>query len=181
MPAGWRFLSGHLRISRLLSNPQIDSYDPNILLLSFVRDPVDRLISLFNYKLNNPTHQPEESARARRIGAARFMLQQEANVQTAYLTDGVPSDIAWRVMIAPVELLREACAAAIESSTGHAPVVRQFPTRNASVGRAGGSITRSDLDPQVLDELAERHARDVALYRSALAAGGLNELPDGAQ
>lgn len=182
LPPGWRFLSGHLRLSRLLSNPGIDPADPDMLLLSFLRDPVDRLISLYNYVLSNPRLVPEESARAQRIGPERFIRQQEANAQTAYLAHPAPADIAWQIMIAPVERAAETCGQALRRVTGKPVPDAALPRRNVSSGTdTPGTITRSDLDPQLLEALHERHARDLALYRAAVAGGCLTALPGGAK
>lgn len=173
----WKFLTGHIRISRLLSNPHIDPSDTEIVLLSFVRDPIERLVSLYNYVLTQPKHQPKNHELAMNLGPIEYIRQQDENLQSDFLSRN-GENIAWKIMIAPVTRVAPACNQAIEATTGKPPKNMTFPVRNVSAGRAAGTISKNDLPSDFIAELYERNARDKELFNTAQSTGLVTKLPD---
>lgn len=84
LPKDWKFIAGHLSVSQYLSHPDIQADDEDILLLSFLRDPVDRMVSVYNYMVSQKNHPHYEKMQS--VNPAGFMKGIGANLQSEFLT-----------------------------------------------------------------------------------------------
>lgn len=175
VPENWDFIYGHVTVQQILSNPAIDREDDNILLLSFVRDPVDRLLSEYNYIASTKTHP--RHAECITTPADEFfaqMWQTAPNIHYRYLN--CTRNLKWNFVVAMNSQVPKACKFAYENLTGAEIDSARFDQRlNVTkdfdeIGRAS-KLRSSDLSETQLAEIRELHHLDVALVNAVKEEG----------
>jgi len=178
----WRFLSGHVPFRFLSGNPKIDIQAKDILLLTFIRDPIDRLISLYNYVALNPKHPQCEEVRAQ--DGLDYVSAFGGNTQTNFILppEGMPRP-DWKYIIAPVDNVETTCQRVIQLMTGRdVPTEAFVKKQNVTSDRQADfpdfkRLRREDIPQEQLGALLNKHAKDITLYEAAKAAGHLEHLP----
>jgi hypothetical protein len=149
---------GHLQMTHLAANTAVMDRRP--VMHTVVRDPIDRLISLYNFVAAYPGHPARADALA--MGAERWILSRPGDYQCGFLGIGT----VWPDMDAALEAVT---VWPLESS------LARFEAYFASIGRPVGPLERRNVTRErfadarliaradlaaILPELEERHARD---------------------
>lgn len=181
LPEDWQFLVGHIHIGTLLTNPGLrDSAEPTIMLSS-VRDPIDRMVSLYNFIANRPRHPEHDLVQTMEI--QDFIAECPANAQLRYLRppDGAyPS--TWQIHIVPIDRVDEAAAEITGEVTGKMVSREAFSERHNVTAKLAGDKaatlkTRQDLPETFIAQMYDRHDRDRALYQEARQTERIAQLP----
>jgi hypothetical protein len=90
LPHDWLLLTGHLKVSDLLANPEVQQNDTEIVLFSILRDPIDRIISLYNYARSTPHHPKFDAMQG--VAFESFLIRHRANAQSEWLK--IPDGLA---------------------------------------------------------------------------------------
>jgi len=163
---------GHLSVQEFLKNPAASEAfeEQSALIVASVRDPVDRIISLYNYIMVNEFHPSHQLLK--NIKFDEFALTQPSNQQVSYLS-GADQDV-FELMARPNFRIT-----ALENS------VRFFATlfseeygqywdatpRNETRPKVGQSlVTRGQIDLALDKELIVRNAHDLQLYNQVRQA-----------
>ena len=174
IPPDWRYMHGHIPVRYFLEHAGLDHAAEDIVLMSFVRDPIDRLVSLYNYVCSNPLHLRHETVR--QMDRRDFILENQGNEQSDFLAAAGVSP-AWKVLISAVDDLMPSCSE-VASELFH----REVPPE--AFGKRENMTTdflrnvpdfrpmkRSDIPADLLGELKQRHSNDLALYRILKTCG----------
>lgn len=178
----WNFLAGHVTLEAFLQHPGVSRSDSGIMFFSFVRDPIDRLVSLVNFTYVNAGHsQHQKAAQHSPVDYLLHVSKRQANLQSTYLrlSGDMPS---WRFRIATVRNIDETCAEAIGWVAGVPPPRLGVPRANVTSRRAmkfpgHALLTKEALSRETLRTLQEENALDIALYEEVATAGVLHHLP----
>ena len=176
LPENWAFIGGHIQLRYLMDNEALDLNDPETVLLSFVRDPVDRILSLYNFIRVTPRHRLHNEVRS--MSAVDFLMSEPANVHMDFLTPkGARPEC--RVLLAAVDHLAETGAELASELMGQDIGIESFQKRHNEGRREEGvtPLTRADLSDAVLQKLKQRHAEDAALYQKLYEGGPMRSLP----
>ncbi len=176
LPDDWAFIGGHIQLRYLMEHGELDLDDPETVFLSFVRDPIDRLVSLYNFIRVTPRHRLHDEVRA--MSAEDFLMSEPANVHLDFLTpDGASPKC--KVLLAAVDHLAETGAELASELTGQDIGVEAFQKRHNEGRRDEGvtPLTRADLSGEALQKLKQRHAEDAALYQKLCEGRPMKSLP----
>lgn len=176
LPENWAFIGGHIQLRYLIDNENLDLNDPDTVLLSYVRDPVDRMISLYNFIRVKPRHRLHDEVNG--MSAEDFLMSEPANAHMDFLTpEGARPEC--RVLLAAVDHLAETGAELASELMGREIGVEAFQKRHNEGRREEGvtPFTRADLSDAVLQKLKQRHAEDAALYQKLYEGGPMRSLP----
>lgn len=174
LPKDWGFLSGHLSVEQFLAHPDLREDDEEIILLSFVRQPVDRLISVFNYMSTQKNHPLYDKLQG--VDPFGFMKGIQANLQSNMLKPPQGSTLRWHPVIAPVEHMTMACAYAVSLATGQLVPPQEFEKRfnvTADPGRDKAKLDKKNVPETFTKAMQDRHAADFALYTASRQHGWL--------
>ncbi len=181
LPGDWKYLSGHVPMRYLTENPQIDVEAKDLLFLTVIRDPIDRLISWYNYVALNPAHQLHEQVRA--SDGIEYVRSMEANAQTGFLKPHDGTVPKWRYIIASIDNI-EPTSAEIVKIMVQRDVPKQVFERKRNMTKDRHAdfpdftpLSKDDFPDQLLKELHRKHAEDMALYETVRKAGHLDYLP----
>lgn len=163
---------GHLTARALLSNPFFEAFaERDISVHSVVRDPIDRLISNYNFIVFNPKHP--RHAEFQNISGRKVVMDYEANSQYAFLGGGT-------VFSSPDEICQAFKVISLDRSISYfsdyfksriAEVSKHAAKANVTSVRfpdsKGKLLSRSMFTESDLDELSEKHSVDVRLLEIA--------------
>lgn len=158
---------GHLPFSTMLENKhaRILYEQDKLKMVTIVRDPIDRIISLLNYVKANKNHPGH--TRANQLDPFVFMFKHTENMQHKFLrvseTESIES-ICKRIAVFPLEDSEQGIRCWMEKATNLSikPVekanvtARQFPDSKP--------LLREELNPSQIAALEEKHFRDYELY-----------------
>jgi hypothetical protein len=157
---------GHLPVKVFLKNATANYLFKNnkIKIITSVRDPLERLISQYNYMRvyeKHPGHTKHLSTTL-----SDYLLSQVGNQQVSFLSFGDEISID-DFELFPIETAVENFAAFLENETGK--YIDRVNPRNRSSDMAGEHTLSSvdDLSNDVILELQEKHLKDLALYHLA--------------
>lgn len=165
---GWRAASGHLRPAHMAKLRQAV---PQLRPFTFLRDPVDRVVSEFRYT-RTPSQPGHEGYIARYPTIGSFvedpqhqdrMMHFLAPGQAATQEDAIERVLKRYVFIGTVEALSP-CFSFLSALEGHPKV----PVARANVTR-GAEDNAVDLTPDLAEMIRTLNARDVALYAAVTA------------
>ncbi|MDR7125688.1 sulfotransferase family 2 domain-containing protein [Pseudotabrizicola sp. 4114] len=152
---------GHLQVRHMIQHP--DALALNPVLHSVIRDPIDRLISLWNFIRVYPSHRLH--AKAKQTTGVQFVMSQAQNQQAGFLGlgklfDGVP-DIIDRVTCVPLEHSVDYFSAYFSDRVP--PTTERIKITNTTPQKKEFSINRDSFSEAQLSELLDRHATDLEL------------------
>jgi hypothetical protein len=172
VPKDWRLLTGHLKARDFLANPHIAPTDSEIIFFSVVRDPIDRMLSLYSYVRTTPKH-PAFTA-MQNVRVEQFLLKQPANYQSDWLD--LPVSLNWTVIVTDVAHLRSGlCMLAHVSGIGDVAISeRHLKVYNATAKLDTGVplVSRAELAAGHVQCLQARHERDYRLLDLIAQARG---------
>lgn len=181
IPPAWDFIYGHATLAQFLRNPALDPADAGITCLSFLRDPVDRCLSVYNYIATTPSHRLHAACTAAEpMAFFRRIAERDVNVQHRYLSCG-PA-LAWSFLVAPSDRVGPTCAEAFAQVGGRDLGADFFDRRfnvtadYATIGSAH-RLTREMLGPAEIEAVYARHDLDRRLFDIVQAAGVLRRNP----
>lgn len=177
----WQLMVGHIHIDMLLTNRGLRNSSSPTVFFSCLRDPVDRMISLFNFVRHRIGHPDRE--KVQNMSLQDFISSCIENLQTKYLTppaDGYPRE--WEIYIAPIGRIDEAAAEVTQRVVMQGVRVKPFSERrNVTANLVRESTTklakRDDLSESFIAETYEKHALDKELYEKAKKEKWLTRLP----
>lgn len=181
LPAENTILTGHIPFDCIAGQKS------RFRIFTMLRDPVDRLVSEYNHAATAPHHYLHEHVRDDRISfrdycLSNFVLTAD-NIQTRFLAgcNGTRDfgevtqtdyDEAWRNLIALDAFgLQERFAdslSLIAWAFGWAPETLSLDR----IGHRNKRVYRKDLDPQLVADIQDKNALDMALYSAAAAEFG---------
>lgn len=169
VPEDWVLLIGHLRPRAIRANPAVAPEDDGIVFFAVLRDPVERILSLFNHVPANPD-QPSH-AQMQAVPPEAFTLAQPQDYQTDRLA--TLREKAWQAVSTEVGSLPAGLAALAEvAALPDAEAVAAVNLQVNMTPPSPGAVTRNDLPPQRIEAVPARHARDRALLDAVGASGG---------
>jgi len=166
---------GHLPFKQALKNRCIRTlYEKGIVqAVSVVRDPLDRVVSLFNYMRANKSH-PGHS-RVREFELEKFAFNQRANFQTAFLRahDGESVEsICSRMYVFPIEQSELRVRQWLEETISQ----RVNPVRKANITvdafPDSTQVKSIELNPHQVSAFTQKHYQDYELYNLSKRAHG---------
>lgn len=177
IPSDWSFCYGHITINQFLTNPALDPEDENIVLLSFVRDPVDRLISTYNFislKNDHPLHA--ECVASKSVDFFYKLSQINANLQFNYLN--CSSDLKWKFVVAASNRVAQTCAETFELVTSSRLDGNFFERKFNITGELPSStkahsISRAQFSADEIRALYDMHSLDQRIYDAVSSSGVL--------
>lgn len=162
---GISIVAGHLPVARFLENPfaskLFDSGDVEII--SSVRDPVDRLVSLRNYILVRPKHPGFEKVSA--MSEEDFFLSEPKNFQYEYLKPALGNKLYIYPIEKSVGAFSQKLASYFKRSIESVPIANK-----ASKASMEGFSKRENLDEKLVNWLYANHSKDSMLYDQARVA-----------
>lgn len=181
LPNRWGVIAGHIPVMRLIQNRVLMTETMPITLFASVRDPIDRMISLYNFVRTNPKHPDFDEAG--KSDPVRYLMKIAANPMFNFL--GVPAGSTtpnWNIRIVPIGRVGET-AAALTEVVIKGPVNKDDfrERRNVTAMRQEGKkalpmLMRDALPESIIGELNDKHRLDVALYQ-AVVKRDLTKLP----
>lgn len=162
---------GHLNLHHFLANLEVRSYKGEFIVHSVVRDPIDRLISYYNFVRFNKSH-PEHNV-CRDMDGVVFAMRSSPNIQAKYLGVGQQFSTAKQVtrsinlicLEKSIERMRDYftsyCGEAISS------VERANVTSQNFVRKGDKMLSRRDFSSSQIMELMDKHAVDLELYEAS--------------
>jgi hypothetical protein len=158
---------GHLLFRKMLVNKFAkELYTQNTLnVVTVVRNPIDRILSLFNYVNANEDHPHHK--RIKEVDPFQFVLNQPSNIQhkflQAYGNESVES-ICNRISIFPIEDSTKLVTEWIANKTGQTarPVRKLNVTADAFPDFI--PFKRSALSPSQVATFEQKHQQDYELY-----------------
>lgn len=168
IPDNWSFIYGHIKAADLSLNPHLHHHPNNILFMSFLRDPLDRLISTYNYIATTHSHPLHaECVASEPMHFFDRMSEQQRNLQYRYLS--CRPDIGWRFVVATSDRVGETCAAAfkdvsrIELDAQFFDSKMNVTKRFTHVGNAQ-RLSRSSFDERKIAALYSYHDKDAEMF-----------------
>jgi hypothetical protein len=163
VPPGTRFIHGHFLADAF------DGLFPDRRLLTWVRHPVDRLVSNYHHFLRSPDMRDDccRALHERRLSLRQFAdLEWMQNETSRYLANKPVGDFSF---VGIAERFDESVGRFCQAFGFRSPA--RIPRENLNPERKG---ERYDLAPGDFAHIAERNAADLAWYEEAserLAAG----------
>lgn len=162
---------GHINVRTAMKNKQMEEYQETgrLLIISAVRDPVDRMISLFNFMRVNKRH-PSHSyfVDLGLEGFVSFCKINQVNFQYHFLkksdTDTV-SDILNNIIVFSLSDSIKGFSSTLSLISGLPEI--QYKKTNVTSERSCGSTVlykKSDLPPALLAEIVKANNLDYELY-----------------
>lgn len=181
VPEDWHFIYGHAMLHQLLRNKALDPASPDITCLSFLRDPIDRCISVYNYiatTVSHPLHKKCVSSDPQDF--FDMICTRDKNIQYRYLE--CSKDIKWDFLIAASNRVGKTCAEAFEHVTGHDLGVNFFDkkfnvTKKFDTAGAARRISRDQLIPEKIDAHYAMHDLDLRLFEMVRDQGVMRTNP----
>jgi hypothetical protein len=162
---------GHLRVEQFFENPNIDTFltKKGLKTVTIIREPISRLISLYNYMAvckEHPSHEKIKNTKA-----INFLLSHPENFQFNFLrrsTESTIDNISRDVRLVSLESSVEVFARLLFEATGIK--VKKIPPQNvtSNLDRKFRYFSKSDLSSSEIDLLSKKHSLDIELYKKAL-------------
>jgi hypothetical protein len=165
---------GHLNVSLALTDSKLYELDKakKLLILSSVRDPIDRIISLFNYIRAEPMHPNYSKMKNKGYDDfLQFCRQQTANFQFNYLRKSIEDTVE--------NIINESLVFSLEDSIkGFSKTLsilsgideKIYERTNVTADKVSDgfiSYSREDIPQALLQELQEKNSIDTELYQKA--------------
>jgi len=165
---------GHLPVGSFMENPFGKSlFDRGqVDIITSVRHPFERMVSLYNYLSYNSEHPHHE--RIKKTPLANFVKYQPANYQFEYLKADcfkTPKDILKSLKVFSMEKSIEGFGKYF--SERHNFIAGKVEVQNTSKTHAGSRrlYKVEDIPRDILLELNDKHELDLELYESAKRYG----------
>lgn len=159
---------GHLPVRQFFSNSF--AQDCQITIITSVREPISRIVSLYNFVCCNPRHPDHEKMLD--VEPRTFLRNQPANVQFHFLArddkQGI-DEIFETTVIAPMERSIRVFCSYLDQENRLAE--ESFRIKNRTVDRASDGqrlFEIQDLDDRDIEYLRARHSIDHEIYQRAL-------------
>lgn len=169
----FRAVAGHLSMEQIISHPEIFQMrsDNKPIIFTSVRDPIDRMISVFNFALGTKEHPKHDAAQS--SDAFEFLMNLPENYQSERLGFGdifgdLPALFS-NVNCLPLDRSTQMLKQYLEQSQGK-PIGEQSPknvTSQRYPGLANRFVNRDSFSLEQLERLQERHRKDITLYTAA--------------
>lgn len=167
-----RAVVGHLPVSKFMENQHaFQAYERGrVHIFTSVRDPIDRIISLYNYVKFFPKHPAYETMQ--QVEAIDFIMRQVPNYQMNYIKphrEAGLDEVFDCMEVAALEMSIETLGGFLQKHFGRR--LEPLGIRNKSEMHANGQtlLRREHLPDDVIQNLNQRHAIDLELYRRARA------------
>lgn len=181
LPRNWDFIYGHATMEQFLKNAKLDPADKGITCLSFLRDPIDRCISVYNYIATTPTHRLHKQCLASEPQSfLRMIVVRDRNLQHRYLA--CRADVKWTFLIASSNRVGQTCAEAFERVTGK-DLGKDFfdkkfnVTKKFSQEGQAQRMSRDSLDAKLLAEYYDLNDLDRRMFELVSDRGVMHENP----
>lgn len=158
---------GHLNMSQFLMNTYTRSEfeKGNVRILTSVRDPIERIISLYNYISLYKKHPKHKSVKS--TSPIDFIMEQPANFSFHFLKPKVKStldDIYGIMDIFPIE--KSIHQLTIFFARNYNIEIGHLEVKNKSINLTNGEkvICLDDIPRDALENLQKKHSIDLELY-----------------
>ncbi|BBO26357.1 hypothetical protein AltI4_07450 [Alteromonas sp. I4] len=162
---------GHLTFEEFLSVGSLNKMYLNgdIKVLSSVRDPIDRLISLYNYVCVNSKHPNHLHMRS--LNPLEFIKSQKANFQFEYLTveTGEGRVFAENMLLYPLSSSIDMFKQDLEQLTGKSLKSPNLMNKTANFDSEFELFDKNQIPDVELQKLKEKHSRDYEMLENALS------------
>lgn len=169
--AGKKAVVGHLPLAKFLLNASMRDLDEKgvVTVVSVVRDPIDRCISLYNYLASNEKHPSHE--RFKNANPITFILNCPSNHQYNFLNANCASRRIW---VAQTETSREFMQKRLLETGGRNVPISDIRNVTSDLAKNTPLFGRGDIPRDVMGRLKDRHSTDMMLYD---LAGATNDTP----
>lgn len=164
---GMSAVVGHLSLRNFFANNYARNQfeNGNVKILTSVRNPIERIISLYNFIVFNERHPDYEVTK--KISLVDFAINQPANFQYNFLRPDDKSTLnrIFEIMdVFPVEKSIDGFSKYFEETRDI--IIEGLEIQNRSIDRAKGGklLSCNDLPRDVVFELKEKHKIDFNLY-----------------
>ena len=161
---------GHLSVSQFLTNSYARSEfeKGNVKVLTSVREPIQRLVSLYNYIFYNKNHRRHK--KIQNVSPIDFIMQEPANYQFNFLKpkpESTLNDIYEIMEIFPIEKSLDRLT--VFFAKNYNIKIGHLEVENKSIDWANGKklICLDDLPRDALKDLQKKHQKDLDLYHRA--------------
>jgi hypothetical protein len=163
----YRAIFGHLTVRQFLANPAMrEKFDcEQVQILTTVREPVERFISLYNYMLRNEAHPGHKQILS--IDPVDFLKSQHANQQFEYLKHSSSSridDVFSRSTPFPMEFSITAITEYFSLTYNITLESLQIKNRSTDFPSRLGFLAESLVDPETIASIREANYYDSELY-----------------
>jgi hypothetical protein len=162
---------GHLKIKQFLKNNYMkkEFEKGHVKIITSVRDPIDRLISMYNYIYYNSRHPKHDEIQ--NIKYEDFVLSQPRNGQYSFLEMEPSLDIDSlfeTVVIFPIENSIKGFTKVLNNYSG--VDIGKLEVKNRSLKWANGNrlFRKEDLGSEALKELSRKHHIDFKIYYKSI-------------
>jgi len=170
---GIKAITGHLPVNLFFENQYAKAAfeSGDIKIITAVRNPIDRVISLYNYVSHNRKH-PNHLVMKNK-SPIEFITEQKLNFQYNFLkfpnSDGLDA-IFESITVFSIENSIAEFANFFQQELNFD--VGRTEIKNTTVSIAGGRklFSMNDIPVEVLKQLEEKHYLDMSLYRHAKSA-----------
>lgn len=169
--AGRSVVAGHLPLSKFLKNKFTRKLYENdsLRIITSVRNPIERLISLYNYIKLNKWHP--ENAMYMKFPLTDFLIESEPNFQFNFLkTEELCSidKVLEKIHVCQIEASISQFSSFFKTALGID--VGSVDVRNRTIDSfpdVKEFASLSDLSPDFISKLTKKHALDFSLYELA--------------
>ncbi|MEH6557747.1 MAG: sulfotransferase family 2 domain-containing protein [Oceanicoccus sp.] len=173
----FKVVLGHLSVESFLKNDEarLKFARGNVKIVTAVREPIDRIISLYNFIRVNPNHPMHTAMQS--IDAFDFLQSQAPNFQLRFLSHCDRTDIETvfaSMTILPLEKSTTLLKKHLEATQG--ATLKEIEPKNRTADRPGASnlLKRAMLNEDQLDKLCQIHHHDIQLHKRSLSMFGLD-------
>lgn len=168
---------GHLSLIHFLSNTDVRSFTGDFIIHSVIRDPIDRLISFYNFVRFNKSH-PEHKL-YREMDGVDFVMASETNIQARYIglethfdtVDQAAHSINLVALEHSIEHMRDYFTTYLGKKVS--TVERANITSERFVRKGERMLSRKDFTQDQMNDLRSAHATDLELYAASRKSGPL--------
>ena len=167
---GMSAVVGHLPVENFFENAyargRFDS--GRVRILTSVRHPIQRIISLYNYIAHSEQHPSHEEVR--NISPVDFLLSQPADFQYHFLRWGdvaTPEALFGAMEIFPIEQSIAGFSGFFDDTFGIHLGNLEIINKSEDLVDIGGILSDRDIPAGVMDDLADTHHTDLELYQKA--------------
>jgi hypothetical protein len=169
---------GHLPINQFLKNGYMKKqYEKGqVKIITSVRDPIDRLISMYNYIFYNPRHPKHDETQ--KIEYEDFVLSQPCNGQHRFLKMYPTFDIDKlfkAVEIFPIENSIKGFTKVLTNYSGVDIGKLEIKNRSLNWANKNRLFRKEDLGNEALKELNRKHLIDFKIYNKSVRINSINQ------
>lgn len=159
-------VAGHLRMKYFLSNnyAKEEFVAGRVRLLTSIRDPIDRLISYYNFVYWNSKHPLHQNVRS--ADPVDFLINQPANYQLGFLRPDPSTSMDFVVSNFYVFPMSKSIDGFRNFFMNLGVDIPSLEIVNKTTELSGGKeiLRRSDLEVRVLDRLKNMHREDLDFF-----------------